>query len=435
MKILFFLLITLFFATIGFAEVSHQSDETNKKIEKIEEKLDTTKEELIKYTQITEDTKERVSDISGSVDRFTLILSLSIGLFGVLITGIVIFFSFRSTNEAKLEAKIVAQREAHDAAKELLQKWIDKEAKSVFEAKVNTLSDKLQLKGNEILKQIEEKASEQHQRHEEDHQKWMLNLYPTQEEKDEIEKEAKETESKKEEDLTFNDYWIKVVNKLNRKDYENALILIDKAMKLSTNNAEQITALLVAKGAMLGENGKLNEAIDIYDQVIFTHKESKMDIYILFVVMAKFNKGVILGREGQSNEAIKIYKEIITTYKNSKIEGVLSHVINAIINKLEVEIILDKPISDDNMLILMNKLAHTSKDIALIDMLLILQTAKTSPQDVELQTWLEKYKNVKHSTWGFDVLDGWIEKSNYGEDIKARIRSYIETFKTHLHRT
>lgn len=435
MKILFFLLITLFFATIGFAEVSHQSDETNKKIEKIEEKLDTTKEELIKYTQITEDTKERVSDISGSVDRFTLILSLSIGLFGVLITGIVIFFSFRSTNEAKLEAKIVAQREAHDAAKELLQKWIDKEAKSVFEAKVNTLSDKLQLKGNEILKQIEEKASEQHQRHEEDHQKWMLNLYPTQEEKDEIEKEAKETESKKEEDLTFNDYWIKVVNKLNRKDYENALILIDKAMKLSTNNAEQITALLVAKGAMLGENGKLNEAIDIYDQVIFTHKESKMDIYILFVVMAKFNKGVILGRQGQSNEAIKIYKEIITTYKNSKIEGVLSHVINAIINKLEVEIILDKPISDDNMLILMNKLAHTSKDIALIDMLLILQTAKTSPQDVELQTWLEKYKNVKHSTWGFDVLDGWIEKSNYGEDIKARIRSYIETFKTHLHRT
>ena len=46
MKILLLLLITLFFATIGFAEVSQQSDETNKKIEKIEEKLDTTKEEL-----------------------------------------------------------------------------------------------------------------------------------------------------------------------------------------------------------------------------------------------------------------------------------------------------------------------------------------------------------------------------------------------------
>jgi len=420
MKIFFFLLITLFFATIGFAEVSHQSDETNKKIEKIEEKLDTTKEELTKYTQITEDTKERVLDISSSVDRFGILVTF----FGVLITGIVIFFSIRSTREAKLEAK--------EEAKRLLQEWIDKEAKNVFETKVNGLSDELQAKGDEILKRIEEKANAQHQRHEEDHQNWMLNLNSTQDEKDKVEKEAKQIEGKKEEDLTFNDYWIKIVNQVNSKAYDAALFLIDKAMKLTSISEEQAVGLFVTKGAVLSENGKLDEAIKVCDEIIQAYKKSKNNTFVTYSVMAEFNKGLTLARQGKHIEAIKTYNEIIANNKMSKIEVVLAQVVNAIINKVEIEVILDEPISDENAFIEQQNIAPKYR--AVFDMLLILQNAKILPQETELQLWIEKHKDVKNPTWSFDELESWIEKVTYGEDIKARIRNYIEIFKTHLRR-
>jgi len=421
MKTLFFLLITLFFATIGFAEVSHQSEATNKKIEKIEEKLDTTKEELTKYTQITEDTKERVGDISGSVDRFGVL----VGLFGILMTVMIIYFSFRSTKEAKLEAKEEAQK--------LLKEWIEKEAKSVFEAKVNALSDELQAKGDEILKRIEEKANEQHQRHEEDHQRSMLNPNATQEEKDKVTEEVKQIEGKKEEDLTFDDYFIKISNKYNKKEYKEALHLIDKAMKLASNNDEQIAGLLLTKGEVLKQLGELDEAIKDCDTVISIYQKSTVDMITEFVALAILQKGLILARQDKFEEALQTYNKLISTYKDSHIEGIIEHVKNAIQNKLEVEIIINKAISNDD--ILMEKLIQVPKDRAPIDMLLILQNAKISPQDTELQSWLEKYKEVKYSTWGFNELEGWIEKASYNEDVKRRIQSYIEIFKTHLHRT
>ena len=308
MKIFFFLLITLFFTTIGFAEVSHQSDETNKKIEKIEEKLDTTKEELTKYTQITEDTKERVGDISSSVDRFGILVTF----FGVLITVIVIIVSIRSAREAKQEAK--------DEAHRLLKDWIDKEAKSKFEAKVNALSDELQAKGDEILKRIEEKADAQHERFE----NRMLNLNPSQEEKDKFEQEAKLIEGKSEEELTIDDYWVRIVNKYNLKAYEDVLKLIDKAMKLPSISDEEIAELFIGKG-------------------------------------------LTFGKQGKPIEAINMYNELISTYKDSKIAGIIKRVLGAIKNKFAFEIILDMPITVDRTLI--EKLTQSPKDIASIDML------------------------------------------------------------------
>jgi gas vesicle protein len=297
MKTLIILLITLFFATIGFAEVSHQSEETNKKIEKIEEKLETTKEELTKYMQITDDTKERVGDISGSVDRFGLL----VGLFGILMTVMVIFFSFRSTKEAKLEAKEEAQK--------LLKEWIEKEAKRVFEAKVNALSDELQAKGDEILRRIEDNANEQHERHEEDHKKLMLNTNPTQNEKDEVAKEAKQAEGKNEEDLTFNDYWVKIENQYYHNAYDEMLTLVEKAMKLTSINDEQRAGLLVVKGIALDWSGKLDEAIKIYDLVISTYSSSKANRLIELVATAMFNKNVIL-RQQDRFEEIKLSSDI-----------------------------------------------------------------------------------------------------------------------------
>lgn len=409
MKILFFLLITLFFATIGFADVSHQLDETNKKIEKIEEKLDTTKEELTKYTQITEDTKERVGDISSSVDRFGILVTF----FGVLITGIVIFFSFRSTNEAKLEAKIVAQEEAQKEARKLLNEWIEKEAK---------------VKGDEVLKRIEEKADAQHERFE----NRMLNLNPNQKEKDELAREAKKTETKKEEDLTLNDYSIKIANNFHQENYDEVLILVDKAMTFTSINIEQMAGLLVLKGAALNQIAKFDEAIKIFDVVITTYKIFKVPKIVEMVAMATVNKGIALVGQDKFDEALKIWDELIFLYKDSKSKGIIAQVKNALQNKLEIEIISDKEISNDRTLI--DKLNRLPKDKASIDMLFILQNAKTSPQDIELHSWLEKYKDEKALKWSFNELEKWITNATYSDDIKQRIRSYIETFKTHLHR-
>jgi tetratricopeptide (TPR) repeat protein len=384
MKMLFFLLITAFFATIGFAEVPHQLDNTNKKIEKIEEKLDTTQEKLTKYTQITEDTKERVGDISSSVDRFTLILSASIGLFGVLITGIVIFFSFRSTREARLEAKEEAQK--------LLGEWIKKREGDF--AKKEEHFEKIM---NDKIKLFEDNVDVK----------------------------------------TIQIMFENAVGYGRNKQYTEALKIYDEIIRSYAKSQNETISVKVVisifnKGVTLGEMDKPDEAIKIYDELISTYADSKIDEIIESVAIAKINKGITLGQLGKPDEAIKIYADIIATYKDSKIERVREVLILAIQNKLEIEVILDKPISDDK--ILLEKLNQTSKDIAIIDMLLLFQNAKISSQDIELQSWLEKYKDVKYSEWSFDELEKWISNANYTDDVKQRIQSYVETFKTHLDR-
>ncbi|MFA5215363.1 tol-pal system YbgF family protein [Sulfuricurvum sp.] len=384
MKILFFLLLTLFFATIGFAEVSHQSDKTNKKIEKIEEKLDTTKEELTKYTQITEDTKERVGDISSSVDRFTTALSI----FGTLVTIVLIFVAWSSRNSAISEAKNTAQEEAQKQ----FDKWVKEKAKDFAEKEVHfekIMNDKIKLfEDNVDVKTIQ---------------------------------------------IMFEN----AVGYGRNKQYTEALKSYDEIIRSYAKSQNETISVKVVmsifnKGVTLSEMDKTDEAIKIYDELISTYTDSKIDEIIESVAIAKIKKGITLGQLNKPDEAIKIYEKFITTYKDSKIERIREVLILAIQNKLEIEVILDKPISDDK--ILLEKLNQTSKDMAIIDMLLLLQNAKTSLQDSELQSWLEKYKDVKYSGWGFDELYRWIERATDGEEVKQRIRSYIETFKTHLHR-
>lgn len=342
MKILFFLLITLFFATIGFAEVSHQSDETNKKIEKIEEKLDTTQEELIKYTQITEDAKERVGDISGSVDRFTTALTV----FGFLVTIGLIFVAWSSRNSAIQEARITSQ----DEAQKLLDKWV-KEKEKVFAEK--------------------------------------------------------------------------------EKHFEK--IMNDK-IKLFEDNVDVKTVQIMFENAIAyGREKKPIEEIKTYDEIIKNYAKSQNESIILKTASAMNNKGFILARQNKLDEAIKIFDELIFTYKDLKIVDVIEQVAIAIQNKFELEIILDKSISTDTTLI--EKLTQSSKDRAPIDMLLILQNAKTFSQDQEIKVWSEQYKDIKVPTWGFDELEKWISNATYSDEVKQRISSYIEIFKTQLHRT
>jgi TolA-binding protein len=341
MKILSFLLITAFFATIGFAEVSHQSDETNKKIEKIEEKLDTTKEELIKYTQITDDTKERVGDISSSVDRFTTALSI----FGTLVTIVLIFVAWSSRNSAISEAKNTAQEEAQKQ----FDKWVKEKAKDFAEKEV---------------------------------------------------------------------YFEKIMN--------------DK-IKLFEDNVDVKTIQIMFENAVgYGRNKQHAEALKIYNEIINSYGNSQNETIIVKVAESIVNKGVNIGRQDKPEEAMKIYEEFITTYKDSKIDGLIEQVKIAVKNKLELEIVLDKPISNYKTLI--EKLIQTPIDLIIVDMLFILENAKTIPQDTELKLWLEKYKNLKYLVWDFRELEGWITNTSHSHDVKQRIQSYIEIFKTHLHR-
>jgi|GEM_PF-3250116 len=293
---------------------SYQLTESQKQIKELENKVENLTLELNKHTQIQENTKDRIGDISFYISLF----GITTALFGVLITGIIIFFTIRSTKEAK------------QAAKEELQEWIDKKADEEFAKKVQPKIKEIEDKGIEVLEKIRLKAEDQLTKQQNDFLAFK-DIYSEQEKRD-INEQVKESESKAEKDKTFDDFWFEILAKYTSKEYHEVLILIDKALNLELNE-EQLSNILFAKGVTLSKLGESLKVVEVYDELIERFKDSTIDNVQVHVASAMRNKGVTYGEIGKSLEEIEVYDELIEKFKDSTIDKVQVEVASAMRNK------------------------------------------------------------------------------------------------------
>ncbi|MCG3714954.1 hypothetical protein L5F64_05175 [Aliarcobacter butzleri] len=429
LKQIFPLLFTLIFSTNLFAQVQDINkeltdiklqlqeiklldarDEREKKIEKLEKDIKELEE---KFNQNNIDKKE----IDGKIetqDKLINIISISIALFGVLITGIVIFFAFKFEKIAKGEAKEESKKE--------VENWIKENKNKILEPIIN--------EGNNLLKNIRKEADLLLQDYQSIMKKHNLKDELDSKEKDILEKVNILLESKEIKNYTFNDWHSKFLDYFYKDKFDDALKSIDNAIKITTNEIE-IVSSLYNKGVTLGQmNGKVEEAIKVFDEIIERFKDSKENNILEQVVKALVNKGAILGRmEGEEEKAIKVYDELIERFKDSKENNILELVTSALLNKIETNIISGNTNSKEDLDLFLNLVKENKEKLLKFEMLKILEKAKDFNQDEKIKNWQIEFKDTNLDDWSFNELKSWA-KTLEGE-VKERVLRYIDIFEKH----
>ncbi|WP_419777668.1 tetratricopeptide repeat protein [Malaciobacter marinus] len=257
----------------------------------------------------------RIEDINSSVDSLSIIVSVSIGLFGILITAIVIFFAFRFERIARVQAD-----------KEV-KNWIDEKADKEFKPRVDS-----------YLAQIDDRAKKLFEKNEGLTQKLedkleLLDKY-TEEEKKELEEEAQEIKSSKNErDYTFEDKYKLFISKYVKRDYEEALNDLNTLLGKEDLNRFNLLKILLAKAMTLGKLDRNEEKVKVYDEVVKRFEDSKENNILEKVSKALYNKGISLGQLNKSEEAIEVYDEVVKRFEDSKENNILEKVSKALYNK------------------------------------------------------------------------------------------------------
>ncbi|MPL73551.1 hypothetical protein SDC9_19356 [bioreactor metagenome] len=142
------------------------------------------------------------------------------------------------------------------------------------------------------------------------------------------------------------------------------------------------------------------------------------------------NKGVTLGQiDGKVEEAIKVYDELIEKFKDSKENNILELVASALLNKIETNIISGNTNSKEDLDLFLNLVKENKEKLLKFEMLKILDKAKDTNQDEEIKNWQIKFKDVKLKDWSFDELKSWFETLE--DEAKERVLRYIDIFEKH----
>ena len=276
----------LIFLSIGFSSV--MADNTTlaeEKLISIGEKQDMKFEHFKETTELTvkhelETTKnfldetnvhigyvsDRIDNISASVDRFAILTTF----FGVLITIIVFFFSFKSNSEARQTVEDWLEKNGDDFVKKEMQPIKDdfnkmitnmqkemKNFKQKSDEEIESLKKQLEEKGSEVIESLSSKISEN------DITTNELSI----EDKRYFESQIKSIKYKSLNERTFQDYKKLILFDIASKNYKKAIERID--MLLQNNySAKEEAWLFFLKGTIYEKQYDYDNALDCFNESI-----------------------------------------------------------------------------------------------------------------------------------------------------------------------
>lgn len=422
--------------------------ELENSIKKFEDKFinkESLDEKLERYNDIVSRQDERINN------NFT-VLEITVAFFGVLITVIVIIFTFKSERNARIEATKV------------VEKWIKDNQKEVLKP-INSQAEKL---SSEIQEQIDEffkDAKEQLSKHD-------IKKELDKRDKELLSKVTNSIKNKHEENYTYNDWYslyLEEFYKEGRVHKLKALEYIDKAIKMASVDYEDVKAR-IDKSILLGELDENILEIKEYDYILEKYKNSDNENIKEFIAMSLFNKsiciqsidekivvynelldrftnttnnyilsvisntlynkGVNLAILNETDKSLDAYDNLIKNFYDSENSKSLRNVAKAIINRIELSIFHNKNIENDVKLF-KKKFSNEKNNLLKVELLEIINNAKIKKQDTEIELWLENYIDVKFESWSFDELKSWA-KTLENKEGRERIEKYISIFEKKL---
>lgn len=279
-------------------------DELKAEIKELKKEIDDTKEKKIENKKDNESLDKRIGDINGNVDRFGIIVtSLSI-----LVTVVILSLGYFAYRGARTDAKIEAKKEAEDTTKD----WIEKDGKE----KLNEIIQELQkLSEEEFTQLVNEKTNEvntlfenfkqEHKEQLDNHKKEFKEFKEqyTQQEKEEIKREAKISQEKT--IKTFDDYWKIMIEYYTNKKFDDILTVIAKAEKLKNLTDKQKGKLYLTRGFLYQNKKEYLKAEEDYKMAIDAGDNKALkNLSILYFEVVK-----------ESQKALNLIQEYYKTYK------------------------------------------------------------------------------------------------------------------------
>jgi tetratricopeptide (TPR) repeat protein len=278
--ILFFTICLTLFANPSSKDVLYQKDfqttleKNNLKLEIFKNTLQSNvNNQLEKQNIILDNTvnqidtvRDRIDNISGSIDRFGIIIAF----FGVLVTLLVIYFSLKSTSEARAEI----QNWINDNGEKFINKELkpikdsftkniekmEEELKKIKEQsnlEIEQLKRQLNEKGNEVIDNLSSKISENE----------ITTNELSFEDKKYFELQIKAIKYKPTSLRTFQDNKKIILYYIANKDYKKTVKFIDKLLKNDYTNEEEAW-LLYLKGMAYEKQYDYDNALNYFNDSI-----------------------------------------------------------------------------------------------------------------------------------------------------------------------
>jgi len=226
----------------------------------LKHELDLTKISLDKTNAYIEHTSDRIDNISASVDRFAMLTTF----FGVLITIIVFFFSFKSNSEARQTVEEWLEENGDDFVNKEVQPIKDdfnkmiinmQKEMEIFKQKsdeeIESLKEQLEEKGNEVIESLSSKIIE----NELDDSDLSI------EDKQYFEYQIKAIKAKPIKNRTLQDYKQIILFNIVSKDYLKANELVNKLIEEKKYTKPEKSSLYYLKGFIQEKEGFYDDAI------------------------------------------------------------------------------------------------------------------------------------------------------------------------------
>lgn len=210
-------------------------------------------------------------------------LALYLACFGVLLTVIVVYFSFRSTREAVLAAKDEARKEAEKQSKEFVGAWIADEGQQLLIKKVdgalapeiNKALVEIRAAADSVLGELEVELRNTHDNNLQQQRlleelkvhKLESNNPLSQIQLDVVEKVGKELENIPPQKYQFNDWFALAVGAFTSKKYEVAAEYFARAAEADSDPINQIIGH-GHQAAMLSKLARYDEAIVVLEGLV-----------------------------------------------------------------------------------------------------------------------------------------------------------------------
>ncbi len=212
----------------------------------------------------------------------------------------------RQESESNAAAREAASQALADAAK----------ASQTIQAGL----DEIAAKAEQVTLQLQEKLTE------------ATPVAPTPEQVEVLDAQERHLKQKPESDYTFSDWEARAYAAYSAKQFDLALNYFFQASKVAAT-PEQKARAHVARGVMLAELNRSEEAIGAYEYVVTHFDEATEPVLREQVAKALFNKGVALGRLTRSAEALAAYEQVVTRFGEALERVLREQVVKALLNK------------------------------------------------------------------------------------------------------